>query len=185
MVPLRVIDPPAGSPRYLYTLACGQLEPLVVIHPEPFLEAVLEAGGSAALSVPDPHRPWHVNWPLYLGATTPRNAREQPHFHLDQAEVYYVVEGEAEMWGKHHWDGDRWVVKTVRTGEMVVVQPGICHLFRWLSTGASDLALVFKNQRPGVGRFPAGKTTCDNGCPHYGNGCVLPAGYQVPRSRAA
>lgn len=188
MIPLRVLDrsaPPANVPEYLHAIARQQLEPLVLIRTELLRAAVLETGGSASLSVPDPHRPWHVSWPLYFGATTPRNPREQPHFHMDQAEAYYIVEGEAEMWGKHPWEPNGWVVKVARAGEVVIVQPGICHLFRWSSSGPTDLALVFKNQRPGVGRFPAGKTTCENGCPHFNHGCVLPAGYQVPQPRAA
>ena len=132
--------------------------------------------------MPDPYRPHQVNLPLYIGFTTPANSGETPHWHSDQAEAYYLVSGKAEMWGKHRWDDDGWVVKKVRAGNLIVAQPGVCHYFRWVS--ADGLALVFKNQRAGVGRFPAGKTTCDH-CPHLGRGCVLPAGLPAPAAKAA
>ena len=46
--------------QYLRELARRQLEPLLVIEPEPLKRDLQEAGGAAAFSVPDPYRPHQV-----------------------------------------------------------------------------------------------------------------------------
>lgn len=182
MIPLRIHQPDSPLP-YLRDVAMHRLVPLMLIELGGLKEDLARVGGAVAFSVPDPYRPEQVDLPLYIGFTTPANAGEVEHWHADQAEAYLVVAGEAEVWGKHRWDDDGWVVRRAGAGSLVVVQPGVCHLFRWAS--ADGLAVVFKNQRPGVGRFPAGKTTCEAGCPHYNRGCVRPADLTGEARKAA
>src|SRR5262249_27416264 len=129
MTPLRLVSNDPDSLPYLRELSRRQLEPLLVIEPDLLKQDLQTAGGVAAFSVPDPHRTHQVNLPLYIGFTTPQNSRETPHWHADQAEAYYLVSGEAEIWGKHRWDDDGWVVRRVPAGRLIVAQPGVCHYF--------------------------------------------------------
>ncbi|MFQ5859848.1 MAG: hypothetical protein ACE5LU_29995 [Anaerolineae bacterium] len=160
--------------EYLHDLARRQHEPGLLIQREP-LAVVMKELGAKGISVPDPFEPYQIHLPLYIGATTPQAKSEVPHWHADQAEAYVLMEGEAELLARYRWDDDSWVRQLGRAGDVLVVQPEVCHWFRWLS--ADGLALVFKApQRAGVGRFPAGKVVCKF-CPHYKRGCVLPAGF--------
>lgn len=162
---------------YLQDLASRQQEPVLLIKREPLAHALARLGAKG-LSVPDILEPYQIHLPLYIGATTPSATTEVPHWHADQAEAYVILDGEAEMLAKHRWDDNGWVQRAGQAGDLLVVQPEVCHWFRWQST--RGLALVFKApQRAGVGRFPAGKVVCQF-CPHYGRGCVLPVGFTPP-----
>lgn len=165
-------------PRYLEELASRQLEPVLHVEHMPFAAAIEAVGGAKGLSVPDVLEPYQISLPIYIGATTPRATTEVPHWHPDQAEAYAIMAGEAELIAKHRWGEGGWVRRVARAGDLLIVQPEVCHWFRWRSP--EGLALVFKApQRAGVGRFPAGKVVCKF-CPHFGKGCVLPAGFAVP-----
>ncbi len=162
---------------YLRDLAQHQQQPGLVIEYAP-LAAAMEQLGAKSIALADPFEPYQMCLPLYIGVTTPRATTEVPHWHPDQAEAYVMVDGEAEVLCKYRWEDNGWMRRFAKAGDMVVVQPEVCHWFRWRS--ARGLALVFKApQRPGVGRFPAGKTVCQF-CPHHQRGCVLPEGFTPP-----
>jgi hypothetical protein len=167
--------------KYLQNLACHQKDPLLHIEREP-LATAMEQLGAKGLSVPDPQEPYQLYLPLYIGITTPRAITEVPHWHPDQAEAYVPIEGEVELLAKYRWDDKGWVRRVAQAGDVLVVQPEVCHWLRWRST--QGLTLVFKApQRPGVGRFPAGKVVCEF-CPHLNRGCVLPDGFIQHRTAA-
>jgi|ERR1051325_4199165 mannose-6-phosphate isomerase-like protein (cupin superfamily) len=158
---------------YLQGLACRQHEPVLLIEHAP-LENALGLIGATGISVADVLMPFHISWSLYIGATTPRAVSEVPHWHPEQTEAYVILDGKAQMLAKYRWQGE-WVRREAQAGDMLVVQPEVCHWFQWQSP--TGLALVFKApQRAGIGPYPAGKTICKF-CPHYKNGCVLPHGF--------
>jgi hypothetical protein len=165
--------------NYLHQLALGQKEPGLVIEHAPLVTAIKELGGAKGFSVPDPLDPSQIRLPLYIGATTPDATSEVPHWHPEQAEAYVLLWGEAELLVKYRWEKD-WGRRIVHTGDIVVAQPEVCHLFQWRSSGddTQALALVFKApQVAGVGNFPSGKVTC-RFCPHFRRDCALPPGFQ-------
>lgn|GEM_PF-5489926 len=116
--------------------------------------------------------PYQISTPLYVGVTTPEADSEVPHWHPDQAEAYVIMSGSAEMVAKRRWS-PVWRSQAAVAGDLLLVQPEVCHWFRWRSP--AGMVLVFKApQRAGVGRFPAGKTVCAS-CPHFGVDCEPPA----------
>jgi hypothetical protein len=167
-----VKDNPA---EYLRHLADRQQDPVLVIQQQSLAAAVVAVGGAKGISVPDVREPFQISLPLYIGATTPSASSEVPHWHPDQAEVYVVLEGAAEILSKYRWVDNGWARAEAQSGDVLVVRPEACHWFRWRSP--SGLAMVFKApQRAGVGHFPAGKVVC-NSCPHFMRGCAAPAGF--------
>lgn len=158
---------------YLHELARRQQEPVLLIEQAPF-RVELEELGASGIAVADALRPFQMHMPLYIGATTPRAASEVPHWHPEQTEAYVILDGQAEMLAKYRWQ-DEWVRREAQAGDLLVVQPEVCHWFRWRSL--TGLAFVFKApQRAGIGRPPAGKTVCQF-CPHFNHGCMLPDGF--------
>jgi len=158
---------------YLHAVALRQQEPALHIENVPFRKVVEEIGATG-ISVADILAPFHIHLSLYIGATSPRATSEVPHWHPEQTEAYVILDGKAEMLAKYRWQGE-WVKREARAGDLLVVQPEVCHWFRWQSS--SGLALVFKApQQAGIGRFPAGKTVCKF-CPHFNRGCILPEGF--------
>src|SRR5260370_27414537 len=126
---------------------------------------MLETLGAKGLSVPDVTEPYQISLPLYIGATTPQATSEVPHWHQDQAEAYVCLKGEVALLAKNRWDDDGWVRRVGQPGDLLIVQPQVCHLVQWRS--ARGISLVFKApQRAGLGRFPHGKVTCKL-CPHF------------------
>lgn len=168
--------------EYLHELGKRRNDPGFVIRSDP-LAGAMESHGAKALSAPDIFEPFQSTLGLYIGVTTPGAKTEMPHWHtLDQTEAYHVVEGELTVLSKHRWDDAGWVEHVARRGDVVVLQPEVCHWVRW--TSGSGLAMVYKApQRAGVGRFPAGKVVCQF-CPHFQRGCQLPEGF-APLSTAA
>lgn len=159
---------------YLHTLSLRRRKPLLLIEREP-LQAAMEKLGAKGLSVPDVFEPYQLQYPLYIGVTTPQATTEVPHWHPEQAEAYVIIDGEAELAAKHREEDNGWETEIAKAGDMLIVPPESCHWFRWRSP--TGLALVFKApQRAGVGRFPAGKVICRD-CPHYKRGCVLLDGF--------
>ncbi len=97
--------------------------------------------------------------------------------------AHVLLDGEAELLAKFRWDDNGWVECVGKTGDVLIVQPEVCHWFRWRSQ--DGLAMVFKApQRPGVGRFPAGKVVCQF-CPHFMRGCVFPQDFTPALPKAA
>jgi mannose-6-phosphate isomerase-like protein (cupin superfamily) len=165
------------SSNYLDELSAGRLDPGIPVRYERMKRQTLERGqGAIALSPPDAWISTQLSLPLYNGYTTPRATTEKPHWHDSAAEAYCLIDGLAEIWCKWRWMRE-WRRLLLRPGDVVLVQPHVCHWFRW---GSEDgYAAVFKApQIPGVGRPPAGKTTCAD-CVHYNNGCVPPDGYST------
>jgi mannose-6-phosphate isomerase-like protein (cupin superfamily) len=162
---------------YLENLAYHQQEPILLIEREPLAIAMREFGAKG-ISVADVMEPFQMHLSLYIGVTTPQATTEVPHWHNDQTEAYVIIEGQAEISAKHRWIDDGWLSKTGRAGDLFIIQPQVCHWFRWLSV--TGLALVFKApQRAGVGPFPAGKVVCKF-CPHFNRGCKVPEDF-MPR----
>ncbi|MDO0925602.1 cupin domain-containing protein [Streptomyces sp. TG1A-8] len=67
----------------------------------------------------------------------------RPHLHRNSAEMFFLLDGEAEL-----LSGD--VVVTARRGDLVVVPPGRPHAFAAPPGGTADLLIVIA---PGVERF--------------------------------
>jgi len=171
------VFPESDPVDYLRDLSQRQQEPGLLIEQEP-LAAAMEPLGAKGILVPDPYEPYQISLPLYLGVTTPRASSEVPHWHSVQTEVYHVDEGELEVLCKHRWEDNGWQRRLLHAGDTLVVQAEVCHFVRWKS--AKGACLVFKApQVPGVGKPPAGKTTCQF-CPHFRRGCVLPDGFTPP-----
>lgn len=149
-------------------------DPAIKIEQAELESYLAEVGGAKGISVADLLEPQQLSLPLYIGATTPKATSEVPHWHTDQTEAYVVVYGEATMLAKYRW-AVSWTSTIARRGDLLIVHPEACHWFVWRS--ATGLALVFKApQRAGIGKFPAGKITC-NFCPHYQRTCRLPEGF--------
>lgn len=165
---------PTENENYLKDRAAHQHEPGLLYEGEQMEVAVQQEGGGTAVSSADPHKTNQVHLDLYYGETSPL-ATELPHVHFDQTEAYVLFNGEAEVWVKWRWDDNGWKQRTLRAGDVILMQPEVCHWFRWRSEDGR--AAVFKRQIPGVGKPPNGKQTCLNGCPHYKRGCVLPDGF--------
>ena len=88
--------------------------------------------------------------------------------------MYVVCEGEARLVSRFRWD-DKWSRRAARPGDVILVQPEVCHWFRWRSEN-EGYALVFKAPyRGGEGRASCGIVTCRH-CPH---GCA-PEGFIRP-----
>src|SRR5258708_6841061 len=169
---VKVISDPA---TFFQELGSRRLEPVLLIQGEPFRAAV-EYHGAQPPPPPDPWEPYQLSLSLYIGGTTPQATTEVVHHHPDQTEAYVMVEGEALLVAKYRGQAD-WVAHLARTGDLLIVQPDVCHWFRWQS--ARGLALVFKApQRAGVGRFPAGKNLCAPYC-QFSRGCMPPPGFQA------
>ena len=178
----RMFDPQEDPAGFLRHLTGDPQDPILGIERDP-LAAALRTLGAKGISVPDVLEPYQISLPLYFGATSPHATTEIPHWHPEQAEAYVLLDGEAELLAKFRWDDDGWTVRRGKPGDVLIVRPEACHWWRWRS--AEGLALVFKApQRAGVGRFPNGKVTCQF-CPHFGRGCVLPAGFPVPLPKVA
>jgi hypothetical protein len=164
---------------YLSSVTSRRLvDPVLLFEQMPLLEELKANGGATAISAADILKSFQFHSELYFGVTTPQARSECPHWHTDQWEAYVLVTGEAEMVAKRRWM-DGWTTKLAGAGDVLFVQPEVCHWFRWRS--ASGLCYVFKApQRAGLGPFPAGKVTCDNGCPESAKGCVRPPGWCAP-----
>jgi cupin len=158
----------------LFTLSVHAHDPVISVSTEALEEYLHEVGGAKGISVPDVLEPQQISASLYIGGTTPQALTEVPHWHPDQTEAYVILEGKAMILAKYRWQED-WVRREAQGGDLLIVQPEVCHWFSWLSV--AGLALVFKApQRAGIGRYPAGKTICKF-CPHFKRGCVLPEGF--------
>jgi mannose-6-phosphate isomerase-like protein (cupin superfamily) len=170
---IRELAAPEPSPAdCLRNITGQQHQPGILVNAGKLAAAVAALPrGAKGISVPDVFEPDQISLPIYFGVTTTHAQSEVPHWHPEQAEVYVVCEGEAELVSRYRWDGE-WRRRVVRPGDVLIVQPEVCHWFRWLSE-SEGYALVFKApQRAGVGRSPCGKVTC-RFCPH---GCV-PEGF--------
>jgi hypothetical protein len=164
-------------PDYLSSVTSQRLvDPVLLFEQMPLMEELKASGGATAISAADILKSFQFHSELYFGATTPQAGTEAPHWHTDQWEAYVLVRGEAEMLAKRRWIAKGWVTKVAAAGDVLFVQPEVCHWFRWRSE--FGLCYVFKApQRAGLGPFPAGKVTCQNGCPESANGCVRPPGW--------
>lgn len=161
---------------YLEQLSNNHLVPGLLFEFEPMQAAIAREGGAMAIT---PQDPWKIvqiaGLPMYCGATTPRARSEIPHWHYNALEVYVVIAGSAEMWVKYHWLKD-WQRRIAHEGDMLLIQPGVCHWLRW--TSDNGFAWVFRAPNiGGVGRPPAGKQICAT-CPFWQNGCLGPEGYK-------
>src|SRR5689334_10608340 len=81
---------------YLNELSAARRHPLILVQRKPF-QSVMEELGAKGISVPDVFEPYQLQYPLYIGATTPHAKSEVPHWHPDQTEVYVIIDGKAEM----------------------------------------------------------------------------------------
>ena len=160
--------------NYLQERAAHQHVPGLLYEGERIKSAVQKEGGGTSVSSADPYKPNQIHLDLYYGETSPL-ATEVPHMHMEQTESYTLMEGEAEMLTKWRWEDNGWKRKILHAGDVILIQPEVCHWFRWRSKDGR--AVVFKRQIAGVGKPPNGKQTCMNGCPHYKRGCVLPDGF--------
>ncbi|MBT2387676.1 cupin domain-containing protein [Streptomyces sp. ISL-11] len=66
-----------------------------------------------------------------------------PHYHTKSAELFYVIEGSAQLLAGEE-------VVTAHTGDLVVVPPGMPHAFAAAPGAGADLLIVIT---PGVERF--------------------------------
>jgi hypothetical protein len=166
---------------YLSSVTSRRLiDPVLLFEASPLVQELKEKDGGTAISAADVLKSFQFHSELYFGATTPQARTEAPHWHTDQWEAYVMIKGEAEMLAKHRWVPNGWITKVASAGDVLLVQPEVCHWFRWQS--AFGLCYVFKApQRAGLGPFPAGKVTCDRGCPENKNGCVYPSGWCGPQ----
>ena len=164
---------------YLEDRATHQGEPGLWYEGERVKDAVQQNGGATAIWVPDPTKPHHIRTDLYYGETTP-GAEEVPHWHTEQTEAYIMVDGKAEAWVKWRWE-PKWQRRVLKKGDVILMQPEVCHWFRWLSE--EGRAAVFKaSPTSGVGQHLNGKRMCAN-CPHYEHGCTPPGGFNPETSR--
>ncbi|MEE1667787.1 cupin domain-containing protein [Streptomyces sp. WAC07094] len=76
-------------------------------------------------------------------ALTVRPGPARPHFHTRSAEMFYILDGTAQL-----LSGDR--VVTAEQGDLVVVPPGAAHAFAAAPGQDSDILIVIT---PGVERF--------------------------------
>lgn len=177
---LTACENPSLAPGYFAAIA-ERRSPVTVIEQGSVLEALRGNGGAHAFSVPDAQRSDQIQLPLYIGFTIPGNGREIPHWHTDQAEVYVIVHGEAEIVAQPYRDGDQWFTYRGGPGSLFLIAPQVCHWLRWRTD--EGLAYVFKApQRAGLGPFPAGRTDCQHGCPMFGRGCTPPHVVRKPQS---
>ena len=141
---------------------------------------LIHNGGATGIAVADVLKTFQFRADLYFGVTSPQAKSEAPHWHTEQWEAYAIIEGGAEIVAKYRWVANGWITETLRAGDVILVQLDDCHWFRWRSS--SGLCYVFKApQVPGVGPAPAGKVTCDKGCPHNTNGCIYPTGWRLAK----
>jgi quercetin dioxygenase-like cupin family protein len=167
-------------PAYVLDRSVHRLEPGLLFKHDLLRAAIEELGGAHSIVIGDPFRPFHMRGNVYVGITTAEALSEVFHFHQQQTEIFCVLDGMAEVASRWAWaTDDDWQHRVVKHGDIIIMQPEVCHYWKWVSE--TGFAAVFKApiDPAGVGRPGlAGKTTCAF-CP-YVERCRLPRGYSRP-----
>ncbi len=173
------------SESYVFELTKKCQEPGLVIENAALTAALSTVGVAKSLSASDPFEPSQMHFDeISIGVITANTDPRVLHWHPQQIEVYAIFFGDAEFLCKYQWDDVGWVAHRAAPGRVLIVQPQVCHWFRWKSR--AGFAYVFKApQIAGVGPNLAGEVVCTRGCPHFNNGCVLPAEYDLPKRNVA